>query len=110
MGTRIRVGQQARVLEAEEREREHLSSQTAATVAVQGYRPPALEEPVDSSDDEHPSAQDEVLEEQHPDSLEASASDGRPATDTRAMPVACKTSSEQLLTNLLGLMDDELER
>jgi hypothetical protein len=107
LGTRVRVGKEARVYEAEAREHEHMTLQTSTTVAIQGFTPLAIDEPIvfDASDVD---VSVEPLAEAHiggsPNSAVAT-----PSTPNETSPRAADSTtaaSAGLLTNLLGLMND----
>ncbi|QHE87137.1 hypothetical protein [Hydrogenophaga sp. BPS33] len=116
MGTRLAVGKKARVLEAEVREYDHQTSMTAATVAVQGYQAPAVEEPIeldvagtgdiDGGLDPEPANHGAAERPMDADATacfppnevvpEKAQSESKP-----------KSPSSGLLSNLLGMLDEE---
>ncbi|MDR7093954.1 hypothetical protein [Hydrogenophaga laconesensis] len=103
LGTRLSVGKKARVLEAAVREHDHMTSMTAATVAVQGYQPPVVEEPVVLTEDEPQVDDDLVHSAPRDDRHDAEAMACFPPEDMLPPKPVKKTSSSSLLANLRGL-------
>lgn len=108
MGTRLSVGKKARVIEAAEREQDHITSMTAETVAIQGYRTPDVEEPIEF-------AEDEVEEQGEPDALDphaqvdADTTAAAPEQDVAPSTVSRRSSTSRLMGNLLGSMGEKSE-
>lgn len=103
LGTRLSVGKKARVVEAAVREHDHMTSMTAATVAVQGYQPPVVEEPVVLTEDE-PQVEDAQMQSAPSDDRhDAEAMACFPPEDLISKKPVKKSSSSNLLANLRGL-------
>jgi len=105
LGTRLSVGKKARLLEAEVREHDHATSMTAATVAVQGYQPPVVEDPVEVSEEEAQLDDSTPSAEPRADQLDAAATACFPPDELASEEPVAKTSSSSLLDNLLGMTD-----
>lgn len=105
MGTRLSVGKKARVIEAEERENDHVTSMTAETVAIQGYRPPVVEEPIEFAGVEIEEHVEDEPEGPH-DQVDADATACFPETEVAPSTSSRRSSSSGLMSNLLSSMED----
>lgn len=106
LGTRVRVGKEARVFEADAREHEHMTAQTATTIAIQGFTPLAIEE-TGKNDVDTFEVPCEVVSEEAVGGDAASAATNSLTTPSPEPKIPSNgDASDDLLTDLLGLMND----
>lgn len=106
LGTRVRVGKEARVFEADAREHEHMTAQTSMTIAIQGFTPLAIEEMRKSDADTFEVHCDLVTEEAIRDEAASADTASPPPHSPEPTTSSNGIASADLLTDLLGLMND----